>query len=227
MNDQSNSVSTDEETCWTLIHAAANGSASALNKFAIRYEIVIRRSLRYRWSDAVRQLMIDDAVQEILVECVRPGGVIAKADSEYQGGFRAFLYGVTRNVMLRFESRPDWYSMSGQDPVIDESSLGKIFDREFARAVMKEASQLQLRIAEQNGPAALRRVELLRARFQDNLSIREIAKRWTVEPAWLHHEYARARDEFRQALQNVIRSQQPSATDAENQETCRLLLGML
>ena len=127
--------------------------------------------------------MIDDAIQEIFLECIRPGGVLAKAQSECPGGFRAFLYGVTRNVILRFESRRDWHSISDQDPAVDESSLGKVFDREFARAVMKEASLLQHRIAELQGSAALRRVELLRARFHDDLSIREIAKSWAVDPA--------------------------------------------
>ena len=227
MNERSNSASDDGETCWTLIHSAANGSAVATNQFAIRYEPILRKSLRYRWTDPRRMRLIDDAVQEILIECIRPGGVLSKANSECPGGFRAFLYGVTRNVMRRFESSPDWHSISVQDPAVDESSLGKVFDREFARAVMKEASLLQHRIAELQGPAALRRVELLRARFHDDLSIREIAKRWSVEPVWLHHEYARARDEFRDARLNIIRTQQPMATDAENEVTCRQLLGLL
>ncbi len=227
MNEQSKSAGDAGETCWTLIHSAANGSASAINQFAVRYEPVLRKSLRYRWTGPRRMRMIDDAIQEIFIECIRPGGVLAKAQSECPGGFRAFLYGVTRNVMLRFESRPDWHSISDQDPAADESSLGDVFDREFARAVMKEASLLQLRMADLQGPAALRRVELLRARFHDNLSIREIAKRWSVEPAWLHHEYARAREEFREALLKIIGTQQPLATDAENEVTCRQLLELL
>ncbi len=227
MNEKSNPASDASETCWTLIHSAANGSASAINQFAIRYEPILRQCLRYRWTGPKRARLIDDAIQEIFVECIRPGGVLAKANSQYPSGFRAFLYGVTRNVMRRFESRPDWHSFTDKDPAADESSLGNIFDREFARAVMKEASQLQYRNAELQGPAALKRVELLRARFHDDLSIREIAKRWSVEPAWLHREYARARDEFRDALLTIIGLQQPLASNAENEETCRQLLLLL
>lgn len=227
MNERSNSASEAGETCWTLIHSAAKGSASARNQFAVRYEPILRKTLQYRWTGPRRMRLVDDAIQEIFIECIRPDGVLARAKSECPGGFRAFLYGVTRNVMLRFESSPEWHSISDQDPAGDESSLGNVFDREFARAVMREASLLQLRIAELQGPAALRRVELLRARFHDDLPIREIAKLWSVEPAWLHHEYARARDEFRDALLQVIRTQKPIATDAENEVTCRQLLGLL
>lgn len=46
-----------------------------------------------------------------------------------------------------------------------KSSLGKVFDREFARAVMKEASAMQPRIAEGDSREALRRVKLLRTGF--------------------------------------------------------------
>jgi hypothetical protein len=92
---------------------------------------------------------------------------------------------------------------------------------------MKEASQLQRRIAESQGEAAVRRVELLSARFTDGKPIREIAELWCVDPAWLHHEYSRARSEFLSALLEVVAASQPSATHAENQATCKDLLGML
>lgn len=227
MNEPPDSANDTGQTCWTLIRSAANGSAFAINQFAMRYEPILRKSLRHRWTNSKCSRYIDDAIQEIFIECIRPGGVLEKAKSEYPGGFRAFLYGVTRNVMLRIESRPDWQSIQEQDPAVDESSLGKVFDREFARAVMKEASLLQFQTAELQGSAALRRVELLRARFHDDLPIREIAKLWGVEPAWLHHQYAIARAEFRDALLNVIRAQQPLATKTENEQTCRDLLGLL
>lgn len=227
MTEPFQSASADGETCWTLIHSAANGSASALNQFALRYEPVVRKSLQFRWTNPGRKRLIDDAVQEIFFECIRPGGVLAKAQCENPSGFRGFLFGVTRNVMRRFESRPDWQQPIGQEPIAVESSLGKVFDREFARAVMKEASAMQQRIAESDSREALRRVELLRARFHEDLPIREIAKRWGVESAWLHHEYAKAREEFRVALLKVVASYQPSATIAENEEHCRQLLGML
>jgi hypothetical protein len=68
---------------------------------------------------------------------------------------------------------------------------------------------------------------LLHARFSDGLPIREIAERWCVDPGWLHHEYSKARNEFLAALLDVVAASQPSANQAENQATCKELLGML
>ena len=136
------------------------------------------------------------------------GGVLARAESAYSGGFRAFLVGVIRKVMRRCEARRELRPFTQQDVAADGPSLGKVFDREFGLAVMRVASAVQSRIAESQGPAPMRRVELLRARFHDKLPIREIAKRWTVDPAWLHREYAKAREEFHAALLEVIATQQ-------------------
>lgn len=227
MKEPSRPEFTDGETCWTLIRAAADGSHSAVNEFANRYEPVVRKCLQGRWVGSSGNKLVDDAVQEVFVECIRPGGVLARAESGYPGGFRAFLYGVVRNVMRRFEARPDLRPLTKYDVMADESSVGQVFDREFARAIMKEASVVQARMAEARGTDSVRRVELLRARFHDNMPIREIAKQWDVDPAWLHREYAKARDEFRAALLHVIATQQPLATDAENERTCQELLGML
>lgn len=227
MNDPANSQFAERETCWTLIRAAADGSRSAIDQFANRYEPVVRKCLQTRWAGSNASKLIDDAVQEIFVECIRPGGALAKAERGHQGGFRAFLFGVIRNVMRRFEARRPLRTPVIEEPIDDESSLGKVFDREFALAVMKEASVVQARIAESQGPAPLRRVELLQARFHDDLPIREIAKRWAVDPAWLHREYAKAREEFRAALLEVIATYQPFATAAENEATGKELLGML
>ena len=51
---------------------------------------------------------------------------------------------------------------------------------------------------------ARRRVELLRRRFSDGAPIRDLAREWGVDADRLHHEYARARDEFRAALHAVV-----------------------
>ena len=217
----------ENETCWTLIHAAADGSPSALSNFAERYQAVARKSLESRWSRSRRIDWIDDAVQEVIVECIRPGGALSKADSHFSGGFRAYLFGVTRNVMLRYETRPLPGQLDREDFVADELTVGQVFDREYARSIMKDASQLQRRLAEAKGNGAVRRVELLHARFSDGMPIRAIAELWCVDPAWLHHEYSKARSEFLSALLDVVAASQPSATHAENQATCKELLGML
>src|SRR5262245_53103142 len=91
-----------ESTCWTVIHAAAAGSARDREEFARRYGPVVRTYLASRWRSSPCLQQLDDAVQEVFVECFRPDGVLARAERDR--GFRPFLYGVARNVARRIET---------------------------------------------------------------------------------------------------------------------------
>ena len=50
------------------------------------------------------------------------------------------------------------------------------------------------------------------------LPIREIARRWNTDPARLHHDYARARDEFERSLRDVIAVHHPGSPRAVERE---------
>jgi RNA polymerase sigma-70 factor (ECF subfamily) len=95
-----------ESTCWTVIRAAAAGSPSDRAELARRYLGVVRAYLAARWRGSPLQADLDDAVQEVFVERFRQGGAIEAAGAGRVPSFRAFLYGVVRNVARRFESRP-------------------------------------------------------------------------------------------------------------------------
>src|SRR5215471_2761171 len=95
-----------ESTCWTVIRAAAAGSPTDREELARRYLSVVRAYLAARWRGAPLLAERDDAVQEVFVECFRRGGALEAAGAGRVPGFRAFLYGVIRNVARRFESRP-------------------------------------------------------------------------------------------------------------------------
>ena len=155
---------------------------------------------------AVRRLLAerDDAVQEVFVECFRQGGAVEAAGSGRVTSFRAFLYGVIRNVARRFESRPIRAASQLADVPADDVNLSRLFDRTWARAIMAEAAQLQRQRAAAGGPEVVQRVELLRLRFEENLPIRAIAELWGTDAARLHHAYALARQEFRAALLDVV-----------------------
>lgn len=71
--------------------------------------------------------------------------------------------------------------------------------------------------------AARRRVALLALRFEENLPIREIARRWEVDPARLHRHYARARDEFKGALHDVVAEHSCGTANEVEAECLRLL----
>lgn len=212
-----------DATCWTLIGAAAGGDASARGDFARRYHPVARDYFAARWHTSPLRSAVDDAVQDVFVECFKPNGVLGKANDSPGDGFRPFFYGVLRNVARRHEEKHRPAVAMPDDPPGDDPSLGRAFDKAWARSMLREAARVQAELAAGN-ERATRRVELLRLRFQDGLPIRDIAVRWGEDAARLHHEYATAREEFRSALQRVMAFHMPAATAAQVEAACRDLL---
>jgi RNA polymerase sigma factor (sigma-70 family) len=222
-----------DSTCWTLIQAAAAGSRSDREQLALRYSPVVRAYLGARWRASPLLGELDDAVQEVFVECFRAGGILDRVEANRPGGFRAFLYGVLRNIALRFESSRaqgrervapsavDLASLEESDP-----TLSHVFDRAWAAALLREAGDRNAARARTAGDAAMRRIELLRLRFQDDLPIREIARLWGADAAELHHEYATARQEFKEALLEVVAFHRPG-TKGDIERECADLLSLL
>ena len=216
--------------CWTLVYNAADGDRSAREMFGIRYAPVIRAYLAARWSGSPYMCDLDDAIQEAFVECIRAGGILDRVESDRPGGFRAFLYGAVRNVALRFEERRarrnvrqaaqdvEWGELPGRN-----ESLSKVFDRALASAIMREAAEYQTTLAARSGDAAVRRVELLKLRFQEGLPIRDIATLWGVDAADLHRQFARARNEFREALREVVALHLPASPEHLDAKCAELL----
>lgn len=226
--------SNSDSTCWTLIHGAARGEAEDRDDFARRYVTLVRAYLAHRWRASPLIEEMDDAVQEVFLECFRQGGVLDRIRESQPAGFRAFLYGVTRNVALRCERRIGRYRerVSGKElgaefEAPNEATLSRVFDRSWARALLRQAGQLQDEKARESGERARRRVELLRLRARENLPIREIARRWAVDAATVHKDYARAREEFRTALAAVISFHYPGCSALEIEQKCVSLLELL
>jgi DNA-directed RNA polymerase specialized sigma24 family protein len=216
-------VPTSESTCWTVIRAAAAGSPADREVLARRYLGVVRAYLAARWRGSALRDDLDDATQEVFVECFRQGGALEAAGAGRVPGFRAFLYGVIRNVARRFEGRPVRAAGRLPDVPADESRQSRLFDRTWAQAIMAEAAQLQRARADEGRPEAVQRVELLRLRFEENLPIRAIAERWGVDARSLHHAYALARQEFKAALLEVVAFHQPGSPVELEEEAASLL----
>ena len=219
-------MSKSDSTCWTVIRGAAAGDGSDRAELARRYLDIVRAYLAARWRGSTLLGDLDDASQDVFVECFRQGGVLDAAAAGRVPSFRAFLYGVTRNVARRFESRPARAGLLPAELAACEESQSRLFERTWARAVMVEAAQLQRQRAHERGDEAVRRVELLRLRFEDNLPIRTIAEHWGVATAGLHHAYALARQEFKMALLEVVAFHHPGSA-AEVEEEAAGLLGVL
>jgi RNA polymerase sigma-70 factor (ECF subfamily) len=213
-----------EATCWTMIRDAAGGDPAARDRFARVYLPVVKAYLAARWRTSRHDA--DDAAQDVFVECFRAGGLLEKADPDRDGGFRAFLLGAARNVARRHEVRKRLDAQLPADLPADDTGPAEAFDRAWARSLLKEAGRIQEERAGHAGPAAVRRVQLLRLRFGDGLPIRAIAELWGDDAAKLHHEYATAREEFLAALREVVAFHHPSGTDTEIDRACSKLLGL-
>jgi RNA polymerase sigma factor (sigma-70 family) len=223
-------VSASTSTCWTVIEGAAAGRREERETFARRYVPVVRAYLAARWRGSALVDEIDDAAQEVFVDCFRDGGALGRADRAREGGFRAYFCGVIRNVAMRHERaraqrrvRTSDSSFEPDEIPAESEALSSVFEREWAASLLKQARALQAERAAAAGGSARKRVELLRLRFEEGLPIREIAVKTGEDAGRLHHEYAKARDEFREALRAVVQFHHPGTKADVDAECARLL----
>jgi DNA-directed RNA polymerase specialized sigma24 family protein len=215
-------VNPTDATCWTLIHAAAAGDRSARDGFARLYEPIARAYFATRWRQSSCLARLDDAVQDAFIECFKRSGVLDNVVESHPDRFRAFFHGVLRNIARRHESARGVSPPLSDNLAADDTSLSRAFDKVWARWLLKEAARVQADDASTTGERAVKRVELLRLRFQEGLPIRDIAAKWNEDAAKLHHEFATARDEFRAALRKVIAFHMPAASQSQLESACRL-----
>ncbi len=153
--------------------------------------------------------------------------MLERADAE-GGDFRGLLFGVTRNVARRFEARalaqgrlhPEdsaWL----QRVASDEPGQATLFDRSWARTLIRRTMRLHRERALAEGKAGERRIELLERRFGNDEVIREIAARWGVPAQDVHNAYRKARTEFYACLREVVAYHAPAGADLDSE--CRRL----
>ena len=201
----------DDPTRWSVIDLAARGDTEARSTFARIYLPIVRSFLEARWRATRLAAEVEDAAQEVFVECLRDGGVLLRADRD-RGQFRGLLFGVVRNVAARHEERLGKRRARGEEPgaaelatiAAREPSLSVLFDRSWAEALVTLAGERMRQNAAGGSAHAKRRVELLEMKSQLGLPIREIAKRWNEDPDVLHRAYAKGRQEFRTCLREVV-----------------------
>lgn len=216
-----------------MLRAARNGDAAARSVFAEAYSAPVRAYLRRRWAGGRLIAEVDDALQDVFVECIKPDGVLQRADPA-QGGFRDLLYGVVRNVARRYEERAVARASrrAGESVYLDElpaqqEALSRLFDREWSGSLLREALLRYASAARQGDDGARRRLRILSLRHQRGLPVREIAAAFgEPEVERVHNDYRRARREFGAVLREVVAARtgaQGAAVDAE----CRQLIELL
>ncbi len=225
-------MSSVDETCWTIVGDAAGGDVHARSVFARTYLDVVRAYLGARWRTGELRERIDDAVQDVFMDCFRSEGALGRIDRDRGIGFRTFLYGVVRMVARRHEERagkrretaPSGFDAAAVEA--DADPLSRVWDRAWAQTILKRAGARQKMWAESDGAAGRRRIELLELRFRDGLPIRKIAESWKMDPAVLHSEFRRAREEFKRALREEVAFHNPDAPKAVERECERLLASL-
>lgn len=219
-----------ELTCWTLIRAAADGERSAREEFARRYLPVVEACLSSLGPLRPSESDLADAVGDVLLECLKTQGLLERAERGRGSGFRGLLFAACRNVALRQRTRGvrrrEVPATPGRMEALtadEEWTLGRAFDQAWAAELLREAGEHQLRAAQEKGLQAIRRVEILRLRFEEGHDVRRIADLLGLEPAFVHHEYAQARKEFERALRAVVAEHHPDAPDEAARELRELL----
>ena len=223
----------DRETSWTIIESAAGGNAEAREQFAELYAPAVKAYLCKRWEGSPRIASVEDAVQEVFVDCFKPGGILERVDRNRAGGFRAYFYGAARKTALHLERALDQnvkhHAASDVDVDrvrADEATLSQVFDRAWALSIVQEAVFLYRQRAQGMGGRELQRVEILRLRFEDELPVREIATQLGLSPELVHKEYARARQGYRAVLEDVVAAHYPQSEDNLD-ERCREIMRLL
>jgi len=226
-------MSDTNQTSWTQIFGASAGKEAELDGFSRKYMPVVYAYLMARWKGSRLADYVDDATQEVFVQCLKDKGCLKKANPDHKGGFRAFLFGVTRNVALMIERervRSENRKKSAAEKIVqdsmDDSTPQKEFEKRWALTVVQTAASLLKARASEKGPEAANRVELLKLRFQDDIPIREIAIRWGVEASFLHREYSKARKEFREAIETIV-AEYAGNSPKEIEQECDELLEIL
>ena len=209
-----------QTTRWSLVRGAAQGDRESREAFTRLYGPVIRGHLESRLRGRATAEDLHDAVQEVFLQCFKPDNSLLRADPSWPGGFRAFLYGITRNVAHSLAERRRRHQADDLPEMEHtDASLSGQFDREYARALTKEARFLLAARATDGGPAA-ERLRALTLRYEEGLPTREIARILGQDVTVVYPLMTRARREFRGALLEVLASYHPKDTREALEQRC-------
>lgn len=216
-----------------MILEASAGDEGRRAEFVAVYGSPIRAYLEARWRGRAQHTELEDAIQEVFLECLREGGVLERCREEPPGGFRPFLLAVVRNIARRVEERRAGRKehhlttrFQREGGVDEDTDPARMFDRTWAVTIVRNARR---RVEERLGkgsPAAQQRVELLRLRYQEGVPVKEIAPQIGEDPRRVHHQLEEARRDFHRALREEVAFHLPGNQEEVEQE-CRLLLGLL
>ena len=214
-----------DSTHWSVVLGARAQDPSLRNEFGERYAPIVRAYFAAYWHLPADDPRVEDATQDVFLQCFRSGGVLDNVDPARKGGFRAYLFGVARNIGLssdRNEARRRSRTCNLDTTEIEEDSSDSqpdaAFHQAWARHVADEAFQL---MQTKGGSGAEARVAMLRLRYFGGLSPREIARRAGLPVEETYRLLYAARGQFRAALLDVVARYSPGTSKRELVEECR------
>ncbi|MCA8965849.1 MAG: sigma-70 family RNA polymerase sigma factor [Planctomycetes bacterium] len=193
---------------WQLVQAAADGDQKARDAFAQRYGATVQRWLWFRWRHTPLRGFVDDAVQDVFVECFRPRGALSHVRPELAPhGFDAFLRGVVHHVACRVE-RTEARNFRHRRRLIEtaippappKAGSPEQLDHRWAMERIRAALQ---QLDRQSPPMHHSLREFLRLHFEREMSVREIAALWREPVNHVHELRRRACRRFRDCLLRV------------------------
>lgn len=219
-----------DTTCWSVVLGAAAGESWDRETFSRLYGPVIKSYLAARWRIAFDDPEVEDATQEVFVQIFKPAGALGRLDPERSGGFRAFLFGIVRNVALMVErsdrrrkARVQTESALVQEPIDSNAkSTEAVFDRAWVEAIAREARELMAHRQRKRDPAADPN-RLLELRYGDGVPPREIAVQLGVDVEAVYEQIRRAKEDYQKALLDVLAAHYPGASAGELARRCQEL----
>ena len=222
-----------DTTCWSVVLGAAAGEAWNREKFSRLYGPVIKSYLAARWHVPFDDPEVDDGAQEVFVQIFKPSGALVRLDPARDGGFRAYLFGLVRNVALMLErskrrrrARVQTESALVQEPAATTQSCDAVFDRAWVEALAREARELMAHRLRTRG-GGTDAAALLELRYSDGLPPREIAVRTGLEVQQVYEQLRRAKEEYQKAILDVLAAHHPGSSRSELEQRCQELGGLL
>ncbi|MCR9244706.1 MAG: hypothetical protein NXI31_06725 [bacterium] len=183
------------------------GDRQAVCAFCEHYLPIVKRHLRALWRDSTMDANVDDATQDVFVECLRSNGALSRLDVGRGHGLAAYVRGITRNIAARLgrrrarECRRCYLSNDLVSHTPDRTPDGlELLDRTCSATAVREAVA---RLDREPAVPGHSLGELVRLHFGGNQPVREIAKGWEVRPARVHEARRRACQHLRKLLLRV------------------------